>query len=418
MEGANCKQSHKGTQLQRQPGPAASHARALALNLPAPDAEATARSNELSLRLQEEIARTGPMPFSRFMDRALYTPDLGYYCTDASKFGGSGDFLTAPEISPLFARCLARPIKNVLRVLNADEVVEIGAGSGIMAADLLQALEARACPPRRYTILETSAALRRLQKNTLAARAPSLLERVIWCDSLPLNGVRGVILANEVLDAMPARRFRITRDGLREWHVGSQPEGLVWTLACPADPMLVEAVATIERDLDEPLPQGYDSEVNLRHAPWLQTLAQRLAAGLILLVDYGYGRREYYHPQRSAGTLVCYYRHRAHTDPLLFPGLQDISVHVDFTTIVEAAAEAGLEIAAFTTQANFLLATGVIELLAEASSDQEQYHASVRQAKRLLLPGEMGELVKIMALTRGIPAPLRGLGRSDLRNRL
>jgi SAM-dependent MidA family methyltransferase len=358
------------------------------------------------------------MPFSRYMDRVLYTPELGYYCSDAAKFGATGDFLTAPEISPLFARCLARPIIDVLCRLNADEVVEIGAGSGMLAADLLETLAKGGRSLRRYTIVEPSAALRRLQQNTLTARIPSLAERVLWLDQLPEAAFRGVILANEVLDAMPASRFRIMRDGVQEWYVIWESGKFAWTLACPVDPILEQTVTAIGRDLDEPLPQGYDSEVNLHHTPWLQTLAQRLSAGLILLVDYGYGRREYYHPQRNTGTLVCYYRHCAHGDPLLFPGLQDISVHVDFTTIAEAAAASGLEIAGFTTQASFLLATGLTELLAQASADGAQYHNWVRQAKRLILPGEMGELVKVMALTRGISAPLPGFEERDLSNRL
>jgi SAM-dependent MidA family methyltransferase len=418
MESGNCEKTHKPVHPRRLSGLAASNARALALSLPAPDAKARARSDKLSRWLQGEIARFGPMPFSQYMDRVLYTPELGYYCTDAPKFGDSGDFLTAPEISPLFARCLARLITDVLLALNADEVIEVGAGSAILAADLLQALAMGARPLRRYTIVETSPALRRVQKNTLAARVPSLAERVVWLERPPESGFRGVILANELLDAMPASRFRITQQGVQEWYVGWQSERFVWTLAAPADPMLVQTVTAIQHDLGEPLPQGYDSEVNLRHTSWVQTLAQRLAAGLILLIDYGYGRREYYHPQRNTGSLMCYYRHRAHSDPLLFPGLQDISVHVDFTTIADAAVKAGLEIAAFTTQASFLLATGLTELLAETGTDWAQYHTRGRQAKRLLLPGEMGELVKVMALTREISAPLQGFEWYDLRNRL
>lgn len=410
----SCQRAHPGGLSK----PAASDARSLALTLPVPDAKSRARSDELSLQLQGEIARFGPMPFSRYMERVLYTPELGYYCSDAPKFGAAGDFLTAPEISPLFARCLARVMADVLRTINADEVVEVGAGSGSMAVDLLQTLAQGARPLRRYSILETSAALRRLQKDTFAARAPSLANRVRWLDHLPEHGFRGVLVANEVLDAMPANRFRITRDGVREWHVGWESGDFTWTLAVPADLKLAQTVTAIQRHLDEPLPQPYDSEVNLRHTPWIQSLAQRLASGLILLVDYGYGRREYYHPQRNSGTLVCYYRHRAHDEPLLFPGLQDISVHVDFTTIAEAADEAGLEIAGFTTQASFLIATGLTELIAEGIPNGAHHHKGIGQAKRLILPGEMGESVKVMALTRGVSAPLGAFGWRDLRNRL
>lgn len=419
MENANFKQSHQRAHPGRLWKSAASDAGPLPFALPAPDAKSRARSAELTRQLRGEIASFGPIPFSHYMERVLYTPELGYYCTDAPKFGAAGDFLTAPEMSPLFAWCLAPLIAEVLRTLNAAQVIEIGAGSGIMAADLLHALERRvAWPLHRYTILESSAALRRLQEGTIAARATSLAKRVSWLDRLPEHGFRGVIVANEVLDAMPATRFRITRNGVQEWQVGWESGDFAWTLASPADPMVAHTVTAIQRDLDEPLPQGYDSEVNLRHAPWIQALAQRLAAGLILLIDYGYGRREYYHPQRNAGTLVCYYRHRAHDEPLLFPGLQDISVHVDFTTIAEAAAAAGLKIAGFTTQASFLVATGLTELIATASPDEAQYHQWARQAKRLVLPGEMGELVKVLVLTRGISAPLDRFGWRDHRSRL
>lgn len=418
MKSVNCKQTRSGAHPRSLSGLAASNPCALELNLPTPNEHARARSHKLVLQLQQEIARDGPMPFSRYMDRVLYTPELGYYCSDTSKFGGTGDFLTAPEISPLFGRCLARLITAVLRELNADEVIEVGAGSGVMATDLLEALEKGGRPVRRYTIVEPSPALRQAQEDTLAARAPALAERVSWRDRLPTSGFRGVILANEVLDAMPASRFRIMQDGVQEWHVGWESEQLAWMLAGPADPLLEQTVAAIQRDLDEPLPQGYDSEVNLRHTPWVQALEQRLSAGLILLIDYGYGRREYYHPQRNTGTLVCYYRHRAHDNPLLFPGLQDLSVHVDFTTIAEAAAAAGLEIAGFTNQASFLLSTGLTEFLAEASTDCAEYYIGVRQAKQLILPGEMGELIKVMALTRGLSGPLHGFERCDLRNRL
>lgn len=386
--------------------------------MPLPDAQARIRSERLSHQLQSEIARVGPIPFSRYMDRVLYAPELGYYCANADRFGSGGDFVTAPEMSPLFARCIARLITEVLGELDADEVVEVGAGSGIMAADLLQVLQAGQHPVRRYTILEPSAALRHRQKKTLAARVPSLAQRVSWLDRLPRPGFRGVILANEVLDAMPASRFRVMGDGIGEWHVTWQSDRFVWTLAPPSDPVLEQAIATIQRDLGRPLSQGYDSEVNLRHAPWVRAMAQRLSAGLMLLIDYGYGRREYYHPQRDTGTLVCYYRHVAHDDPLLWPGLQDISVHVDFTSIAETAVANGLHIACFTTQASFLLATGLTDMLAEARSNLARYRDGVRQAKRLLLPGEMGELIKVMALTRGIASSLQGFDWHDLRNRL
>lgn len=418
MGNVNCKQPIDSTHPKSGAEYSASEACLLEPGLSHPDPYARARSRKLSQQLKAEIVHTGPMPFSRYMDRVLYTPELGYYCAEAPKFGPTGDFLTAPEISPLFARCLARPIANALRQISANEVLELGAGSGKLAAELLETLAEGGHPLTRYLILEPSAALRRRQESTLRARVPSLVERVSWLENLPNSTFRGVILANEVLDAMPASRFRIVPEGVREWYVGWGSGGFTWTLGHAADSRLEQAVTAIELDIDQRLPLGYDSEVNLNHTPWVRALGQCLGAGLILLVDYGYGRREYYHPQRDTGTLVCYYRHHAHDDPLLFPGLQDISVHVDFTTIAEAAAGTGLDIAGFTTQANFLLATGLTEFLAQVNTRGARYHAWVRQAKRLILPGEMGELVKVMALTRGISAPLPGFECCDLGNRL
>lgn len=418
MESANSKRSGGAVHLNDRLEPVAQGASSSAVRLPKPDPQGAARSERLRARLRQEITRAGAIPFSRYMEWVLYCPRLGYYSAEASQFGPRGDFVTAPELSTLFTRCLACPIADALSKLSADEVLELGAGSGRMASDLLLALESNGTVPRRYVILERSPALRCAQRKTLAHHVPHLMKQVTWIEDLPATGFRGVIVANEVLDAMPVCRFRVMPDRIREWYVGMEENRLVWKLGPPAEQALEQAVDIIQQKLDQPLPSGYDSEVNLVHTPWVRRLAERLAAGLILLIDYGYPRREYYHPQRDRGTLVCYYRHRAHDDPLIFPGLQDISVHVDFTTIAHAAAASGLEIAGFTTQANFLLATGLTDLLTAANPESPAYATLTRQVKRLILPGEMGELVKVMALTRGLAPPIRGFTQRDLRDRL
>lgn len=388
--------------------------------LPAPDPAAAAHSRRLAERIAAECRAAGPggIPFRRFMELALYAPGLGYYRTGTRKFGPGGDFITAPELSPLFARCLARQCADVLEHLGGGGILELGAGSGIMAAELLLELQALDALPAVYAILELSGELRQRQRDTLEERAPELLERVRWLDALPEPGFRGVMLGNEVLDALPVERFRIGRRGALPLHVTWDGTGFAWTQG-PQDPALGAALEAIQKDLDRPLPTGYESEYSPTLAPWLAALAARLAAGVLLLVDYGYPRREYYHPQRAAGTLLCHYRHRAHADPLLWPGLQDITASVDFTAVAEAALTAGLTVAGYTTQAYFLFGCGLQELVAGADPRYTARYAELtRQVKLLTLPGEMGERCKAIALSRAMDAPLRGFRFLDQRQHL
>lgn len=395
--------------------------------LPAPDPVAAAHGARLLDRIRSEIAEAGgAISFSRFMDLALYAPGLGYYRAGARKFGSGGDFVTAPELSPLFSRCLARQCHEILERLDGGAILELGAGTGIMAADILLELRALNALPERYAILELGGELRERQRQTLTERTPDLLERVVWLDALPEPGLRGVVLGNEVLDALPVERFRITPEGPRRLEVvwkrgdpatGSEP-GLDWIEGAD-DPALTATVAQIEAELGWRLPEGYVSEYVPRLADWVRAVAEPLAAGALLFVDYGYSRREYYHPERADGTLLCHYRHRVHADPLILPGLQDITASVDFSAVADAARAAGLELAGYTSQNYFLFGCGLMDLLAEVdSADTVRYLEQVRQVKLLTLPGEMGDRFKAIALTRGMDVPLRGFAFRDERGRL
>ncbi|HEY0719784.1 MAG TPA: SAM-dependent methyltransferase [Gammaproteobacteria bacterium] len=383
--------------------------------LPQPDEAAQAASEALTRLIREEIERTGgAIPFARFMELVLYAPGRGYYSGGSRKFGEAGDFTTAPELSPLFSRCLARQCLQILQQLGEGDLLEFGAGSGVMAAELLAELERLGRLPRHYYIAELSGELRQRQQETITKRLPHLVERVVWLDELP-ETFRGVILGNEVLDAMPAQRFLVTEGVARElgvaWHDGQFADALLAESA----PAVASALKAL---LDEArLDDGYSSEISLAAQEWIATLAQLLDAGAILLIDYGFPRREYYHPQRKEGTLMCHYRHRSHPDPYAFVGLQDITAHVDFTAIAEAAAQHGLHVAGFANQASFLLSMGILEMMGEAQETREQM-AYAGQVRRLLQPEEMGELFKVIALTRGFDEPLLGFGLRDERARL
>mgnify|MGYP002378422555 FL=1 len=398
------------------------------LNLPEPDPVATAHSARVLDRIRADIAAAGgAITFARFMELALYAPGLGYYRAGTRKFGPGGDFVTAPELSPLFSRCLARQCGEILERIGGGEILELGAGTGVMAADILQELRALDALPARYAILELSGDLRDRQRQTLAEHAPDLLERVIWLEALPEAGLRGAVIGNEVLDALPVERFRVTPNGPRRLHVvwaeadpatGREP-GLDWAEERGADPELTATVTRLETELGWGLPGGYTSEYVPRLADWMRAIAEPLAAGALLFVDYGYSRREYYHPERADGTLLCHYRHRVHADPLLLPGLQDITASVDFTAVAAAARTAGLEVAGYASQNYFLFGCGLMDLLAEVdAADTVRYLERARQVKLLTLPGEMGDRFKALALTRGFDGPLRGFSFRDERGRL
>jgi len=385
--------------------------------IPAPDAAAVEHSRWLlDLIRDEATAHGGPLPFDRYMELALYASGLGYYVTGTTKLGSQGDFTTAPELSPLFGACIATQCREVLEALGDGDILEFGAGSGALAAQILSSLADAAALPRNYLILELSPELRAGQRRLLAEQVPELLARVRWLDRLPTQ-LRGCILANEVLDAMPVHRFRIGADGRPlELCVKPAPNGLEEVAVEPVRLDLAMALRTFQ-DQGLAVDPGYESELNLRLAPWIRALAEMLEQGLILLIDYGYLRAEYYRSDRRHGTLLCHYRHRAHPDPYLYPGLQDITAHVDFTAVAEAGTQAGLRIAGFTTQAHFLIGCGLDRLLAQVAAGPDAMDAMLG-AKQLVLPSAMGEGFQVIGLDKGLARDWIGFSFRDLRDRL
>ncbi|MEA3292011.1 MAG: SAM-dependent methyltransferase [Pseudomonadota bacterium] len=385
--------------------------------LPAPPAELLGYSEELVGRIREEVARAGGwIGFDRYMQIALYEPGLGYYVSGLQKFGAAGDFITAPELGGLFAACIARQCAEVLGHLGGGVILEFGAGSGALAAGILDYLGRQGCLPERYLILEPSAELRARQRRAVAACGEGLLDCVEWLDRLPQPGLRGVVLANEVLDAMPAMRFLAGGDGgAVELGVAHGEAGFEWALPPSGQALSAEC---IDRIRTAGFDAGYVSEIGLQAEAWVETVGGLLDAGLMLLVDYGFPRREFYHPDRRAGTLMCHYRHHAHGDPFLWPGLQDITAHVDFTAIAKAGVRAGLEVAGYATQGAFLLSLGLTELPELSAAEGVEQLKLAQEIKKLTLPHEMGELFKVIALSRALEPPLAGFRMQDRRRRL
>jgi SAM-dependent MidA family methyltransferase len=389
--------------------------------LPPLNADEQAHSQRVVEHIRQFMQQHGGViGFDAWMRLALYAPGLGYYSAGATKFGGSGDFVTAPEMGSLFSRCIARQCADVLRV-TGGEILELGAGSGRMAADILTELAALDALPERYSILEVSADLAERQRARIAKLPAAISARVQWLDRWPERVMKGVVLANEVLDAMPVERFvlRSRPDGIdvRALGVGFTSDGFEWRETSPT-PELMHAVADIVEALPQPLPDGYQSEVCLAFQPWIASLAAQLETGVALLIDYGLPRAHLYHPDRITGTLRCHFRHHAHSDPFINVGLQDITAWVDFTRVAEAADSAGLEVLGFASQAAFLIGAGIETLLSEgmqrAGGDVRQQATLAGEARRLLLPGEMGEIFKVIALGRGCDAPLTGFGTQHL----
>jgi SAM-dependent MidA family methyltransferase len=367
--------------------------------------------------LERIDAAGGWLSFERFMDLALYAPRVGYYSGGAQKFGAGGDFTTAPEISSLFGACVAVQCGEILGRLNAASILEIGAGSGRLAADILGSLESKRKLPEHYWILEISADLRDRQRQHLAQHRPQLLERVHWLDRPPEEPFDGVILANEVLDALPVARFRWHADAVEELGVVRNDGHFAWA-GRPASVAMAENCRRLSRaggDWDD----GYVSEYCPRLVAWTRAVTHSLRNGAALWFDYGLPRAQYYLPERHDGTLLCHFRHCAHSDPFLRVGLQDITAWVDFTLLAEASRECGFQLAGFTTQAHFLAGTGIDrEMQFIAANDAQQFAILAQQARQLLLPGEMGERFKAMAWLRGMDEPLRGFELNDLRHTL
>ena len=395
--------------------PPRSQKRPSASDLPIPSAEARAHSTQLMEKLHSMIgAHGGRIAFETYMNACLYLPQLGYYRCGTEKFGAGGDFITAAEESPLFAHCLAR-FKS--RVACANQILEVGAGSGKLAAGILAWLAQHNALPDHYFILELSPELRRRQQQTLSASVPKLLERVVWLDDIP-DQFSGLVIANELLDAMPVKRFRRKDGKLYEQYVTWRDGVLCYEDVLASDPRLQarvdELIAAGHIDANSP----YLSEVNFVAEDWLRTLGEKLHAGVVLLLDYGYPRNAYYHAQRQMGTLMCHFRHHAHPDPLILPGIQDITAHIDFTAMADAALDVGMEIAGFTTQGYFLMNMDVLNALDVQQSHTAQYVQLANEVKKLTLPGEMGEKFKVLALSKGLEVELPGFESHDLRHLL
>ncbi|RDH87846.1 MAG: SAM-dependent methyltransferase [endosymbiont of Escarpia spicata] len=387
-------------------------------SLPSPDAAALAVSEQLERRIRDEMEQTGgAIPFDRFMELALYAPGLGYYVAGSRKFGEAGDFVTAPEISPLFARCLARSAQQLLAEIEGGAILEFGAGSGLMAAEMLAELGRLDALPQRYLIMEVSPELQARQRETITRQVPELSARVEWLDHLP-DSFSGLVVANELLDAMPVHRFRIRSGCAEESFVAWDEAGFVERFETAVSPELDSGIERIQ-SANGALAEGYVSEVNLRLPSWMKALGTMMERGAVLLVDYGYPRSEFFHPQRTSGTLMCHYRHRAHPDPFRWVGLQDITTHVDFTAVAESGVAAGFELLGYTTQAHFLMASGLDSLLAGSDPNDLVSHMELMQGvKRLTLPSEMGERFKVLGLGMDAGQRFSGFSMRDLRDRL
>jgi SAM-dependent MidA family methyltransferase len=397
--------------------------RSTVTDLPEPDAAARAHSERVTAHIRAVLASCGQrIAFSRYMELALYAPGLGYYSAGATKLGAAGDFVTAPEMTPLFATALAAQVGATLAATERREIVELGGGSGRLAAGLLRALSERGALPSRYAILEVSPDLAARQRETLDALAPALRERVTWIGALP-EAIDGAVIANEVLDAVPCEL--IARRG-GEWHergvswktvpsaLGDDARGaFAWSYAPPDACLAAFAAARFPPDID------YESEINPIAEALVEDIGRRLAGGAALFIDYGFPAAEYYHPQRSEGTLMCHYRHRAHGDPFAWPGLCDITAHIDFTAMAEAGERAGLAVAGYTALAPFLIGCGILDALATTGAPESvAYVRAAASVQKLLAPSEMGELFKVLALAKSEAIAWPGFSIVDRRHRL
>ena len=374
------------------------------MSLPPPSPEQLQASDRLVRYIQSEIEKSGGwISFARYMELALYTPGLGYYSGGSAKFGAGGDFVTAPQISPLFGRVLAQQFAEALKQ-TGGEILELGAGTGLLASQILDELRALDIEAP-YSILEVSGELRARQQKRLAGHAAS------WLDAMP-ETFTGVIFGNEVLDALPVHLVHWTENGPMERGVASREDRLFWLDRPIADSSLLEMAQLLD------LPAGYISEINLAAPALVKSLAERLESGILFFIDYGFGRSEYYHPQRHMGTLRAHYRHHALDDPFYLPGLCDLTAHVDFTAIADAGLDSGLAICGYTTQANFLMASGITQLLAETPPDSAgNYLPLSTGVQKLLSPAEMGELFKVIGMSRNAACP-SGFAMGDQRHRL
>jgi SAM-dependent MidA family methyltransferase len=380
--------------------------------LPTPSVEAQEHSQQLITLIQKTInAQKGWISFAEFMHLALYAPSLGYYTAGSQKFGdskvGGGDFVTAPQISPLFAQTLSNQIAQVLNITHGN-ILELGAGTGKLATDILLTLVELDSAPAKYFILEVSDHLRQVQLETLQSKLPNdLVQRVEWLTELP-SGFSGVMIGNEVLDAIPVHMVNVKNDGIYERGIVIEDGEFVWQDEVLREPSMLDAVSKLN------LPEGYVTEICPAATGLITSLAHSLQQGIILMIDYGFAAREYYHLQRNQGTLMCHYQHYAHSDPLINIGLQDITAHVDFTSIAHAGVNHGLVLSGFCSQAQFLMNCGILELMSQVSPhDMARYAPLAAAAQKLLSPAEMGDLFKVITFSKNIDEPLMGFVSGD-----
>jgi len=371
--------------------------------LPAPSTDQVDHSQRLIEHIVEHIESAGGMiSFYQYMQHCLYEPGLGYYAAGSTKFGREGDFVTAPEISSLFGQSLANQAARLFEQGLAPAILEFGAGSGKLCVDIITRLQDLQIEWQSYQILETSADLQQRQKVYLQQHLPAAaFKRVTWLHELP-DGFNGLVLGNEVLDAMPVNVV-LKNERWIELGVGFSEQKFQW-VEWSRDSDAVRGIQRI--DADNGLENNYCTELNLNFGPWCKSLAQSCEQVVVLMIDYGYEQRQYYHPSRQSGTLMCFYQHRSHPDPFVYPGLQDITAFVDFDAFADAALDAGFAILALTTQADFLLRNGLLELVQQAPGDDIQQLALSQQIKTLTLPGEMGEKFKVIVLQKGVDLSL------------
>ena len=389
------------------------------LSLPIPDSEAKFHSQKLSKYIKQIIdEKGGSIGFDEYMNLALYQPNLGYYNSSTQKFGTEGDFVTAPQISTIFSKCLASQCTQILEDFKNPIILEIGAGTGIMAKDLLLDLEKHNSLPEKYLILEISEDLKSRQQNLLKQSIPQYIDNIVWLDSLPKKKFNGLIIANEVLDALPVKRFKKESNLFKEVKVTSINNNFHWvdTLVCDELKIFLE---NIERKLSKTFVEDYCSEINIGLKIWLDSLQSVMNKGVILLVDYGYSMSDYYHPSKFDGNLLCHYRHYAHNDPFFYPGLQDITASVDFTSVAEYAEEIGLNLNGYTNQTYFLFSCGLENLVPNMDLLDMRLQTEVSQELRtLIMPDEMGERFKFMALTKEYNRDLLGFSKMNQKNQL